>query len=82
MVRRIQAGHKFFKGPDPKSWFKNSGAKSLVEQAQRQLRAVRATNTPIRWHVAEEAAANAIRKLLDRYEDTASIEVVFTPPVM
>ncbi|MCY0997952.1 restriction endonuclease fold toxin 5 domain-containing protein [Myxococcus sp. MISCRS1] len=73
---------KFFEGLDPKSWFKNSGAKSLVEQAQRQLRAVRATNTPVRWHVAEESAADAIRNLLERYEDAAGIEVVFTPPVM
>ncbi|MFY2558995.1 Tox-REase-5 domain-containing protein [Corallococcus terminator] len=72
---------KFFEGLDPKRWFKNSGAKALVEQAQRQLRAARPTNTPIRWHIAEEAAANAIRKLLANY-DAASIEVVFTPPVM
>ncbi|WP_241758114.1 Tox-REase-5 domain-containing protein [Myxococcus landrumensis] len=72
---------KFFEGLNPKRWFKNSGAKALGEQAQRQLRAVRSTNTPIRWHVAEERAADAIRKLLANY-NASSIEVVFTPPVM
>ncbi|NOK03523.1 hypothetical protein HNV27_18250 [Myxococcus xanthus] len=72
---------QFFEGLDPRRWFKNSGATALVEQAQRQLRAARATHTPIRWHVAEESAASAIRKLLASY-DASGIEVVFTPPVM
>lgn len=72
---------QFFEGLDPKRWFKSSGATALVEQAQRQLRAARATNTPIRWHIAEESAARAIRKLLATY-DASGIEVVFTPSVM
>ncbi|MCE9672099.1 immunity 52 family protein [Myxococcus stipitatus] len=37
----------FFKGLDPKRWFKNSGAKSLGEQALRQVNA--AKGMPIRW---------------------------------
>lgn len=69
---------KFFEGMDPKRWFKNSGAKSLGEQALRQVKA--AKGMPIHWHVAEEAAVPAFRKLLqDR--GVKGIEVVFTPPL-
>ncbi|WP_253975206.1 Tox-REase-5 domain-containing protein [Myxococcus dinghuensis] len=68
---------KFFEALNPKRWFKNSGAKSLGEQALRQVKA--AKGMPIRWHVAEEAAVPALRKLLqDR--GAQGIEVVFTPP--
>ncbi|MCP3170210.1 Tox-REase-5 domain-containing protein [Myxococcus qinghaiensis] len=67
---------KFFEGLDPKVWFRHSGAKRLVEQADRQLRA--ANGTRIRWHVAEENAADAIRKLL-RGSKLKDIEVVHTP---
>ncbi|NTX57796.1 hypothetical protein HR086_41515 [Myxococcus sp. CA039A] len=69
---------KFFEGLDPKRWFKNSGAKALGEQALRQMKA--AKGMPIRWHVAEEAAVPALRKILqDR--GAKGIEVVFTPPL-
>ncbi|MFY2561197.1 Tox-REase-5 domain-containing protein [Corallococcus terminator] len=69
---------KFFEGLDPKRWFKNSGAKALGEQALRQMNA--AKGMPIRWHVAEEAAVPALRKILqDR--GAKGIEVVFTPPL-
>ncbi|WP_229908177.1 Tox-REase-5 domain-containing protein [Comamonas sp. JC664] len=67
----------FFDAFDPKRWFRNSGAKALVEQADRQFRA--ANGVKIRWHVAEERAASAIRKLL-RDNEIEGIEVVFTPP--
>ncbi|MFP2959795.1 Tox-REase-5 domain-containing protein [Myxococcus sp. 1LA] len=69
---------KFFEGLDPKHWFKNSGAKALVEQADRQFRA--AKGVEIRWHIAEENAASAIRRLL-RDNEIEGIEVVFTPPL-
>ncbi|NOK12665.1 Tox-REase-5 domain-containing protein [Corallococcus exercitus] len=70
--------NKFLHNLDPKFWFKNSGAKSLLDQAERQLRA--AGGTPIRWHVAEEKTAKAIRKLLDANE-VEGVEVVFTRPL-
>ncbi|RYZ38799.1 MAG: hypothetical protein EOO72_09600, partial [Myxococcaceae bacterium] len=69
----------FFEGLDPKRWFKNSGAQALVEQAQRQVARAPA-GIPIRWHVAEKSAADAIQKLL-KSRDIYEIEVVFTPPL-
>jgi len=60
----------------PQRWFAPSGAKQLIDQAIRQLKA--ANGRPVRWHVAEEKAAAAIRKLLNN-GDTAKIEVVHTP---
>ncbi|WP_224241610.1 Tox-REase-5 domain-containing protein [Hyalangium gracile] len=68
--------NKFTDNLAPKRWFKDSGAKQLVEQAQRQLRAI--PGVPIRWHVAEEKAAAAIRKLLEDAK-VKGIEVVHTP---
>jgi len=59
---------------DPKRWF-TRGARNLVEQAQRQLRA--AKGTPIRWHVAEAKTADAIRKLFAG-NGVEGIEVVHT----
>ncbi|MCP3059399.1 restriction endonuclease fold toxin 5 domain-containing protein [Myxococcus sp. K38C18041901] len=67
---------RFFEALDPKRWFTNSGAKALVEQADRQSRAARGVR--VRWHVAEESAASAIRKLL-KDNEIEGIEVVFTP---
>ncbi|WP_228557207.1 Tox-REase-5 domain-containing protein [Myxococcus sp. AB025B] len=67
---------RFFDGLDPKRWFKSSGAKALVEQADRQFRAARGAQ--VRWHVAEESAASAIRRLL-KDNEIEGIEVVFTP---
>jgi hypothetical protein len=60
----------------PKKWFAHSGAYQLVEQAKRQRNAAR--GVPIRWHVAEKKAADAIRKLLKEGE-VLEIEVVHTP---
>lgn len=56
------------------AWF--GGADDLVAQAQRQLRA--ANGTPIRWHFAEDAAADATRRLLQS-RGILSIDIVFTP---
>ncbi len=60
----------------PKRWFTESGAKQLLEQARRQITV--APGIPIRWHIAEEKAANAIRKLLSG-EKVEGIQVVHTP---
>jgi hypothetical protein len=68
--------NKFEGNLQPKPWFEPSGAKQLVEQARRQLKV--APGVPIRWHVAEKKAADAIRKLLSD-EDVPGIEVVHTP---
>jgi hypothetical protein len=55
-----------------------NGAQSLLEQAQRQLRA--AGGTPIRWEVAEARTAEAIRNMFRRNGITG-IDVVHTPAV-
>ncbi len=68
--------NKFNDNLTPKKWFAPSGAKQLIKQAQRQLNV--AKGVPIRWHVAEKKAADAIRKLLEDAPITG-IEVVYTP---
>ncbi|MFL5350151.1 MAG: Tox-REase-5 domain-containing protein [Hyalangium sp.] len=68
--------NKFNDNLTPKPWFKESGARQLIKQAQRQLKA--ASGVPIRWHVAEQKAADAIRELL-KGEKVRGIEVVYTP---
>jgi len=70
---------RFFKeNLKPQEWFEKTGAKKLVEQAKRQVDAAAGSGARIRWHVAEEHAAKAIRKLLnDRGYDV--IDVVYTP---
>ncbi|WP_338865567.1 Tox-REase-5 domain-containing protein [Myxococcus stipitatus] len=70
--------NKFLDNLKPKVWFEKSGAKALVDQAGRQRAAAR--GAPIRWHIAEEKTAEAIRKLFDA-NDIEGIEVVFTPPM-
>ncbi|RKG78861.1 Tox-REase-5 domain-containing protein [Corallococcus terminator] len=72
--------NKFLDNLTPKVWFEKSGANALVEQAQRQLRASGGTGTQVRWHVAEQKTADAIRGLL-RGRGFTEIEVVFTPPL-
>ncbi|MFY0579249.1 Tox-REase-5 domain-containing protein [Cystobacter fuscus] len=72
--------NKFFDTLEPKTWFKNTGAQALVEQARRQLRAVRGKGIPIRWHIAEEKTAEAIQ-LLFKNEGVAGIEVIYTSPL-
>jgi hypothetical protein len=86
-ARRLRPGafaswglDKFLEDLNPKTWFKNSGAKDLVNQAMRQLKAAKGTGIPIRWHVAEEKTAEAIRLLFQR-NDVVGIEVVYTPPL-
>jgi len=69
--------NKFFDDLEPKAWFKNSGARDLAKQARRQLDKA-PPGFPIRWHVAEEKTAKAIR-LLFKNEGVTGIEVVYTP---
>jgi hypothetical protein len=73
--------NKFLDDLKPQVWFEKSGARALIEQAQRQLRAVRRTGASIQWHIAEQKTAEAIRKLF-KDNDVEEIEVVFTPPLI
>jgi len=70
--------NKFFDDFEPKSWFKHSGARALVEQAQRQLGVARRTGTPIRWHIAEEKTLEALRRLFQD-NNVFGIEMIYTP---
>ncbi|MBZ4407865.1 restriction endonuclease fold toxin 5 domain-containing protein [Myxococcus sp. XM-1-1-1] len=69
--------NKFLDNLTPRVWFEKSGAKALVDQAQRQL-AKAPEGTSIRWHIAEEKTAEAIKELF-RVNGIDEIEVVFTP---
>jgi NADPH-dependent ferric siderophore reductase len=51
----------------------------MLEQAQRQFRAAR--GTPIRWIVAEEKLAGALRKLF-KANGLDEIEVIHVPPAL
>jgi hypothetical protein len=53
------------------------GREQMLDQAQRQFRAAR--GTPIRWIVAEEKLAGALRKLF-KANGLGDIEVVHIPP--
>ncbi|WP_241758881.1 Tox-REase-5 domain-containing protein [Pyxidicoccus parkwayensis] len=72
--------NKFLDNLKAKVWFEKSGAKALVEQARRQLRATEGTGASIRWHIAEQKTADAIGELF-RANEIEGIEVVFTPPL-
>ena len=58
---------------DPKNFF--TGTSRMVEQAERQLRVAR--GTPVRWIVAEEKLAAALRKLFASRD--LDIEVLHIP---
>ncbi|WP_244227355.1 Tox-REase-5 domain-containing protein [Corallococcus aberystwythensis] len=70
--------NKFLDTLDPKSWFEPTGAKGLLDQALRQRDSVLGTGIAIEWHVAEEGAAKAIRKLLQDNK-VYEITVIHTP---
>ncbi|WP_164016858.1 Tox-REase-5 domain-containing protein [Pyxidicoccus trucidator] len=72
--------NKFLDDLTPKIWFEKSGAKALIEQAQRQIRAAKHTGAKIRWHVAESKTAEAIKELF-KGRGILEIDVVFTPPL-
>lgn len=65
---------RFVKDGQFRSWWRGAGG--FVEQAQRQLQA--AGGTPIQWHFAEKAAANATRGLFQS-RGIGGVEVIFTP---
>ena len=58
------------------------GKYGLLNTAQRQVKAVRATgtNTPIQWHVAEKYTFDALREKQDWGKFPAEIELFYTPP--
>jgi hypothetical protein len=68
--------NKFLDNLEPEPWFRSSGARELIKQADRQFKASKGTS--VRWHVAEEKAAKAIRKLL-KEGGVPGVEVVHTP---
>ncbi|WP_279637266.1 Tox-REase-5 domain-containing protein [Corallococcus sicarius] len=70
--------NKFLDTLDPESWFEPTGAKGLIDQALRQRDSVWGMGIAIEWHVAEEGAAKAIRKLL-RDNGVREITVIHTP---
>lgn len=64
----------------PKKWFKDTGARVLVQQAERQAEVARQRGVPVRWHVAEERAVQAFRRLFQE-ASVEGVEVVHTPPM-
>ncbi|MDY7232748.1 Tox-REase-5 domain-containing protein [Hyalangium rubrum] len=70
--------NKFLDTLEPAYWFRETGAREMVENAQRQLRV--ANGVPIRWYVAEAKAARAIRRLLGDALHEA-IEIIHAPPM-
>jgi len=58
------------------------GKYGLLNTAQRQVKAVRATgtNTPIHWHIAEKYTFDVLREKQDWGEFPAEIELIYTPP--
>ncbi len=62
----------------PRKWFRDAGAKAILDEARRQAEAARARGVRVRWHVAEEKAAKALQRLLGA-AGHEGIEVVHTP---
>ena len=58
------------------------GKYGLLNTAQRQVKAVRATgtNTPIQWHIAEKETFNELWKRQMDNEFPSEIELIYTPP--
>jgi len=70
---------RFFKeNLKPQEWFEKTGAEKLIDQAQRQVDAAAGTGARIRWHVAEDHAAKAIKQLLEK-RGLEGVDVVYTP---
>ena len=65
---------KFIKNGEYAGWFR--GKNALLNQANRQTKA--AGKTPIEWHFAEEAAANATRNLFVT-QKIKGIKVIYNP---
>ena len=58
------------------------GKYGLLNTAQRQVQAVRATgtNTPIQWHIAEKETFDVLKDKQDWGKFPAEIELIHTPP--
>jgi len=75
---------------EPKSTYKTDPVtgevkrvkKGLIETAEDQVKAVRATgtDTPIQWHIAEKETFDVLREKQDWGEFPAEIELFYTPP--
>ena len=75
---------------EPKSTYKTDPVtgevkrvkKGLIETAEDQVKAVRATgtNTPIQWHIAEKETFNELWKRQMDNEFPSEIELIYTPP--
>ena len=75
---------------EPKSTYKTDPVtgevkrvkKGLIEKAEDQVKAVRATgtDTPIQWHIAEKDTLNELRDLQRDSEFPSDIELIHTPP--
>jgi hypothetical protein len=51
---------QFFEAGQPKSWWENTGGRSMLKQAENQVAA--ASGTPIEWHFKTPQAANWFEK--------------------
>ena len=69
---------KFLDTLEPKPWFRNTGAREILKNADRQLRV--ANGVPIRWYVAEAKAARPLQRFLLENEFGA-IKVIHVPAV-
>nr|WP_243859068.1 Tox-REase-5 domain-containing protein [Actinomyces sp. ZJ308] len=65
------------------SWSEEPGGKyGLLNTAERQVEAVRATgtDTPIQWHIAEKDTLDILREKQEWGEFPMEIELIYTPP--
>ena len=79
----IDAKGPGYANPIKGSWSAEpEGKYGLLNTAQRQVKAVRATgtNTPIHWHIAEKYTFDVLREKQDWGEFPAEIELIYTPP--
>ena len=67
---------------DPETGEVKRVKRGLIETAEDQVKAVRATgtDTPIQWHIAEKYTFDALRDKQDWGEFSAEIELFYTPP--
>ena len=67
---------------DPETGEVKRVKRGLIETAEDQVKAVRATgaDTPIQWHIAEKYTFDTLRDKQDSGEFSAEIELIHTPP--
>ena len=79
----IDAKGPGYANPIKGSWSAEpEGKYGLLNTAQRQVQAVRATgtDTPIQWHIAEKETFNELWKRQMDNEFPSEIELIYTPP--